>query len=157
MSTLIKGGTIINAETTIYGDILIDGEKIQAVSTQFPNEENFDLVDATGTSKAIFRAAMRGILPEAILNRRDKIGFAAPNRAWIPIAPGVLDLLREAGRIPAVNGASISRLVSDIESVKSHPRGPTEVRKDSQLRDSFLVWRLVGLAAWAHHFEVQFT
>jgi len=48
MSTLIKGGTIINAETTIHGDILIDGEKIQAVGTNFPNEENYHLVEANG-------------------------------------------------------------------------------------------------------------
>lgn len=40
------------------------------------------LVDRDGVSKAVFRRAMRGIVPDAILDRRDKIGFATPEAAW---------------------------------------------------------------------------
>src|SRR5262249_31423248 len=38
-----------------------------------------NLVDARATSKAVLRAAMRGLVPDAILDRRDKIGFATPD------------------------------------------------------------------------------
>ncbi|MFQ5335383.1 MAG: asparagine synthase-related protein, partial [Flavobacteriales bacterium] len=36
-----------------------------------------------GESKAILRAAMRGILPDEIRSRRDKMGFVTPNNLWI--------------------------------------------------------------------------
>lgn len=40
------------------------------------------LISKDGTSKAVFRAAMRGIVPDAILDRKDKIGFEAPEAQW---------------------------------------------------------------------------
>ena len=40
------------------------------------------LVADNGESKSIFRAAMRGIVPDRILDRKDKIGFATPEREW---------------------------------------------------------------------------
>lgn len=36
-----------------------------------------------GQSKALLREAMRSLVPEEILQRRDKVGFAAPNRVWL--------------------------------------------------------------------------
>jgi asparagine synthase (glutamine-hydrolysing) len=35
-----------------------------------------------GESKRVLRDAMRGLVPAAVLDRRDKIGFAAPSEAW---------------------------------------------------------------------------
>lgn len=40
------------------------------------------LISSTGETKSVFRAAMRGIVPDQILDRRDKIGFATPEREW---------------------------------------------------------------------------
>lgn len=37
-----------------------------------------------GVQKAVLRDAMRDVVPAAVLNRRDKIGFAAPDRSWEP-------------------------------------------------------------------------
>ena len=31
----------------------------------------------------MFRAAMRGLVPDAILDRKDKIGFESPEKDWI--------------------------------------------------------------------------
>jgi asparagine synthase (glutamine-hydrolysing) len=36
-----------------------------------------------GTTKRVFREAMRGIVPDPILDRRDKIGFTTPERRWL--------------------------------------------------------------------------
>ena len=36
------------------------------------------LISQNGETKSVFRAAMRGIVPDKILNRRDKIGFETP-------------------------------------------------------------------------------
>lgn len=40
------------------------------------------LVSQGGRTKHIFRHAMRGIVPEEILNRSDKVGFETPESAW---------------------------------------------------------------------------
>ncbi len=36
-----------------------------------------------GVSKAVLRDAMRGLVPDEILSRRDKIGYGAPQAAWL--------------------------------------------------------------------------
>ena len=36
------------------------------------------LIDAGGTTKAVFREAMRGLVPDPVLERKDKIGLQAP-------------------------------------------------------------------------------
>ena len=41
------------------------------------------LISSNGETKHVFRAAMRGIVPDAILDRRDKIGFATPEQVWL--------------------------------------------------------------------------
>jgi asparagine synthase (glutamine-hydrolysing) len=41
------------------------------------------LISSQGETKHVFRAAMRGIVPDAILDRRDKIGFATPEEQWL--------------------------------------------------------------------------
>jgi asparagine synthase (glutamine-hydrolysing) len=45
-----------------------------------PNEY---LLGLNGETKTIFRKAMRGIVPDIILDRQDKIGFAAPEHQWL--------------------------------------------------------------------------
>jgi len=35
-----------------------------------------------GDTKRVLRVAMKGVLPEVIRNRRDKLGFATPEEAW---------------------------------------------------------------------------
>jgi len=41
------------------------------------------LLGPDGQTKRIFRAAMRGLVPDEILDRRDKIGFQTPEKNWI--------------------------------------------------------------------------
>jgi len=41
------------------------------------------LISEHGETKSIFRAAMRGIVPDAILDRRDKVGFEVPMGKWV--------------------------------------------------------------------------
>jgi len=40
------------------------------------------LIGPDGTTKYVLRRAMRGIVPDEILDRRDKIGFATPEARW---------------------------------------------------------------------------
>lgn len=41
------------------------------------------LVSKDGQTKSIFREAMRGIVPDEILDRKDKIGFETPEYIWL--------------------------------------------------------------------------
>jgi asparagine synthase (glutamine-hydrolysing) len=41
------------------------------------------LILQQGETKGLFRATMRGIVPDEILDRRDKIGFATPEQQWM--------------------------------------------------------------------------
>ena len=41
------------------------------------------LVAPDGGTKAVLREALKGIVPDRILNRRDKIGFAVPDANWM--------------------------------------------------------------------------
>jgi asparagine synthase (glutamine-hydrolysing) len=55
------------------------------------------LVDERGTTKAVLRAAGRGLAPDEILDRRDKIGFATPEKRWLgELRPWIERTLAEA-------------------------------------------------------------
>lgn len=41
------------------------------------------LISNEGTTKHVFREAMRGIVPDTHLDRKDKIGFATPESKWL--------------------------------------------------------------------------
>jgi asparagine synthase (glutamine-hydrolysing) len=52
------------------------------------------LVGGDGTMKRVFREAMRGLVPDAILDRRDKIGFHTPGNLMLAEArPWVEEIL----------------------------------------------------------------
>jgi len=59
------------------------------------------LVSQSGRTKHLFRAAMRGIVPDAILERRDKIGFATPEKDWLQALERTAhEWIREAQFVP---------------------------------------------------------
>lgn len=103
------------------------------------------LLAPDGTSKAVFREAMRGLVPEGVLARKDKIGFATPELRWLrALGPWVEALLQgEALRsIPALRP----------EEVLKEWREVAEGRK----RFDFRVWRWVNLVAWSEAFGVAY-
>jgi asparagine synthase (glutamine-hydrolysing) len=103
------------------------------------------LISPEGTSKNVFRLAMKGLVPEAILGRKDKIGFATPERGWLgQLYPWVDQVLRsESARdIPALRVAEIAR---EWQRIRTGRR-----TFDSR------VWRWVNLIRWAERFQVKF-
>jgi asparagine synthase (glutamine-hydrolysing) len=98
------------------------------------------LVDDEATSKAVFRDAMRGIVPDQVLDRRDKIGFATPERSWMGALSGWVEtvLSSEGARaVPALRPAALDRSSSRVME------GPT--------------WRAVNLIRWSEEFEVEWA
>jgi asparagine synthase (glutamine-hydrolysing) len=103
------------------------------------------LLGPDGTSKRVFRSAMRGLVPDAVLDRRDKIGFATPERLWfLKMRPWVEATLAGpvARAIPALDTAGMAREWQAIVAGKR----PFDFR----------VWRWVNLVRWAERFEVKF-
>ncbi len=93
------------------------------------------LVSDTGETKHVFRRAMQGIVPGAILSRKDKIGFEPPEKEWIvAIAPQARAWLSEDMQIPFINRKA---LLAQFEDVISGRRA-----------FSWQVWRWINFYRW---------
>ncbi|MEK6642680.1 MAG: asparagine synthase (glutamine-hydrolyzing) [Planctomycetota bacterium] len=103
------------------------------------------LIDDRGVSKSVFRAAMRGIVPDAILDRRDKIGFATPEKSW-------LHRLRPWAEQLLANDAHPVGTVLNLPVVRDEWKAALAGRARFDTR----LWRWVNLIAWADHFNVEF-
>jgi asparagine synthase (glutamine-hydrolysing) len=98
-----------------------------------------------GTSKAVFRQAMRGIVPDVILDRRDKVAFATPERAWLTVlSPWVAKTLAsEAARqIPALRLDEAEREWQGYEAGRVPP--------------SMRFWRWMNVIEWTRLHGVSY-
>ena len=102
-----------------------------------------DLKISGATTKLVLREAMRGILPEKIRLRTDKIGFATPEETW---------LCREAAAFRAAlsdavetsNGILSSKAVHYLDDVITGRRA-----------FSFAIWRMISFGAWMKRFDLK--
>jgi asparagine synthase (glutamine-hydrolysing) len=109
----------------------------------FTLPENY-LISADGNTKSVFRQAMKGIVPDEVLARKDKIAFATPEQSWLlylnPWIQTVLD--SEAARdIPFLNIASMRESWQEVVQ-----RGRTF---------SFTVWRWLNFIRWVDFWNVS--
>jgi asparagine synthase (glutamine-hydrolysing) len=97
------------------------------------------LVDERGTRKAVFREAMRGLVPDRVLDRRFKLGLAmSPLEREFDVAPWLNGSVRPHGPVRP------GRLAADRERALSH-------------QDEFelaRLWRVATFSRWAERFEV---
>ena len=101
------------------------------------------LVSRDAEQKAVLRAAMRGLVPDAILNRRDKIGFGVPIVRWlIELSPWVEARRALVEKCPAIDASVFDR----------HWRA---VRERGNVASAYLVWRCIVLAVWAERNGVE--
>jgi len=102
------------------------------------------LITPDGTTKAVFRKAMRGIVPSAILDRKDKIGFATPEKDWLfALRPWV-------GRILASEAAEKVQVLN-LKEVQREWEGIWQGHKPFNSR----VWRWMNLIVWSQKFSVR--
>ncbi len=104
------------------------------------------IIGPDGTTKHVFRTAMRGLVPDAILDRRDKIGFATAENVWIrELAPWVESVLSSetARSIPAINSRQM------LEVFRNYHSQPTRIRNS--------LWRWVNAIEWSHHSQVAYN
>lgn len=90
--------------------------------------------------KHVLREAMRGIVPDAILDRRDKVGFETPEERWFAL--------------PAAR-ARLAELVLDRDAPSADMVDRRAVEADlahGRWRSSSAIWRAANLALWARAF-----
>jgi asparagine synthase (glutamine-hydrolysing) len=93
------------------------------------------LVSLQGESKHLLRAAMRGIVPDEVLNRKDKIGFATPEKYWLlGMANTVRQWLAEEVKLPFLDQ---KRLLISFDQVVAGRRPYT-----------WQVWRWINFIRW---------
>lgn len=93
------------------------------------------LISQEGETKSIFRVAMRGIVPDAVLDRKDKIGFETPE----------LDLLRTQ-HTQITEWMEILKVIPYID----YPKLIKEVEDVLKGNRSYHsgIWRIVNVSRW---------
>jgi len=98
------------------------------------------LLSRDGETKHIFRHAMRGIVPDAILDRRDKVGFQPPESA----------LMRGLGRDKVSSWLDDLELLPMVDVDAAKAGILKQMDMDSEVsRDA---WRFLNAARWARLF-----
>lgn len=96
------------------------------------------LIDSCGTSKAIFRRATRGLVPDQILDRKDKIGFVTPEKNWLSdMQEKIIEMLKES------NLAEFQPLV--CRNVISE----TEEMLNGRQKFNWRLWRWLNVLVWS--------
>ena len=89
--------------------------------------ENY-LIGANGQTKHIFRQAMRGIVPDECLDRKDKIGFDTPEEDW--------------------KGVMIDEINSSLEQAPSNIINKNVFKKKAEKFSSKRIWRILNYLKW---------
>lgn len=93
------------------------------------------LVSMEGETKSVFRLAMRGIVPDVLLDRRDKIGFESPEKIWLCNAPHWVESILETAKHSAIfNAYELTVLWRQILSEKTPYNS--------------VIWRILSYLRW---------
>lgn len=98
-----------------------------------------------GTTKRVLRGAMQGVIPEAIRNRMDKLGFVTPEEIWLRHEHPDTFRARMESAIEASCG---------ILRAEPARRLLEEVISGSR-RFSFVPWRILCFGEWMDVFDVR--
>jgi len=114
------------------------------VSFVFSLPEEY-IIDVEGTTKAVFRRAMEGIVPGEILQRRDKIGFTPPEKQWLSVLSRWVESL-------LASDVACSIPVWNLQTMQNQLQTVVEGKKSMDL----CYWRWLGFIAWVKRFGVSF-
>ncbi|HEU0301671.1 MAG TPA: asparagine synthase (glutamine-hydrolyzing) [Longimicrobium sp.] len=96
-----------------------------------------------GVTKRVLRESMRGLLPEPVRTRMDKLGFVTPEETWVrQEAPA---RFREAVRGAVERSRGVLRPAASQK---------LERMIDGREPFEFFPWRLISFAAWLEAFDV---
>ena len=95
-------------------------------------------------TKSVLRSAMSGVLPDAIRDRRDKLGFATPEESWFrgPLRGGIEDGVE----------ATLRRYPDLFDAPRTRQLANSML--DGRRAFDFKLWRIVCLGLWGERFAV---
>jgi asparagine synthase (glutamine-hydrolysing) len=100
-----------------------------------------------GTTKYILRVALRGMVSERILGRRDKIGFAAPDEDWL-MSPDFVRMAREILSSSLFESRKYWKSQKVMEMLNEHTGAGGRKRKNH----SEALWRTINVELWLRAF-----
>ena len=100
------------------------------------------IVSDGAVTKSVFRAAMRGMVPDQVLDRRDKIGFWTPKGWLLELEPWIVDVLSSE--------AALNTSVLDLPYLRANWR-QMAVQSTSTNWD---LWKALNLIEWTRQYEV---
>ncbi len=102
------------------------------------------LIAPDGTGKLVLKQSLRGLVPDPILDRRDKIGFATPEANWMrKLAPWVDDVFDSA----------TAEAVGPLRVAAARMRW--QEMRDRRRPFNPEAWRWLNLIRWMHQFAVE--
>jgi asparagine synthase (glutamine-hydrolysing) len=98
-----------------------------------------DMIISNGTTKYIFREAMKGLLPEVIRMRQDKVGFATPESEWFR-----KDFFRKFITELLDSESFANRKIIDVEKAKDLYK--KHINKEIDIARE--IWKWINLELW---------
>lgn len=103
-----------------------------------------DYIISNGKTKRILRDAMRGVVPDKILDRKDKMGFVTPEEIWVRKNRDLmLQKIDESMRLS-------KGLIKPEFKVYAQ-----EVLNNPSKKYDFMIWRVVNFGEWLKVFDVH--
>jgi asparagine synthase (glutamine-hydrolysing) len=103
------------------------------------------IVAADGTRKSVFREAMRGIVPDVILDRRDKVPFQTPELQWLAKRREWVEQVFRRAVATGIAPLNMTAVWSEWAGIL-----------DGKRPFDFRVWRWLNLIEWAERVEARF-
>ena len=96
------------------------------------------------STKTVLRQAMKGIMPDIVIDRRDKLGFATPEQAWFrgPLKRQAMDGIEKT--------LSLYPTLLNAQAVRRNAARML----DGHTPLDFSLWRIVNLGIWGQRFGV---
>jgi asparagine synthase (glutamine-hydrolysing) len=99
-----------------------------------------------GQTKHVLRLALNGLVPQSILDRRERVGFAVPVLPWLlKQRPWVETRYGELRSLPFFAGPPFAQAWAALEA--GEPRG---------WATAYRIWRWLVLLEWTHAHEARF-
>jgi asparagine synthase (glutamine-hydrolysing) len=102
------------------------------------------IINDQGTTKYIFREALKGITPDPILQRKDKIGFTPPETRWLSKMKSIIiDLINKNSNLPFFNYNYIKeKYINNLENLYNL---------------DFTLWRIINTIKWIELFNISIS
>lgn len=117
-------------------------KKVMEFAFQLP--ENYIIKE--GLTKLILRNSMKGIVPNEILDRKDKIGFATPEKKWLK-ERGIQKIMKKWFKDVKPLCSEFINLNKTNKYIDEHANG-----KKNHAR---ILWRTLFLEAWFRAFKAN--